>query len=80
MTHPLDTSSCVNHLRRGLSSNVTAKLTVAVPGSVVLCAIVVAELLYGAHRSVHKAQSVGQVQGFCRKFVSADMSIWSMWL
>ena len=51
MTHLLDTNSCVDHLRRGLASNITAKLGAAVAGSVVLCSVVVAELLYGAHRS-----------------------------
>ena len=70
MTHLLDTNSCVDHLRRGPASNVTGKLAAAVPGSVVLCSVVVAELLYGAHRSVRKAQNLSQVQGFCRNFRS----------
>ena len=51
MTHLLETNSSVDHLRRGPASNITAKLAAAVPGSVVLCSVVVAELLYGAHRS-----------------------------
>jgi predicted nucleic acid-binding protein len=51
VTHLLDTNSGVDHLRRGQSSQITAKLAAAVPGSVVLCSVVVAELLYGAHRS-----------------------------
>jgi tRNA(fMet)-specific endonuclease VapC len=66
----LDTNSCVDHLRRGQASNITAKLAAAVAGSVALCSVLVAELLYGAHRSVRKAQTLGQVQGFCRRFRS----------
>jgi len=70
VTHLLDTNSCVDHLRRGQASNVTIKLAAAVPGSVVLCSVVVAELLYGAHRSALKTQTLSQVQAFCRKFQS----------
>ena len=70
MTHLLDTNSCVNHLRHGQASNITIKLAAAAPGSVVLCSVVVAELLYGAHRSVRKTQTLSQVQAFCRPFHS----------
>ena len=70
MTHLLDTNSCVDHLRRGPSSNVTAKLAAATPGSVVLCSVVLAELLYGAYRSARQAQTLAQVQAFCSRFVS----------
>lgn len=70
MTHLLDTNSCVDHLRRGQASNITAKLGAAVAGSVVLCSVVVAELLYGAHRSARKTQTLSQVQGFCGQFPS----------
>jgi tRNA(fMet)-specific endonuclease VapC len=70
VTHLLDTNSCVDHLRRGPASNVTGKLALAVPGSVVLCSVVVVELLYGAHRSVRKAQNLSEVQGSCRNFRS----------
>jgi tRNA(fMet)-specific endonuclease VapC len=70
VTHLLDTNSCVDHLRRCQGSNITTKLTAAVPGSVVLCSVVVAELLYGAHRSQRKAETLSQVQGFCCQFQS----------
>jgi tRNA(fMet)-specific endonuclease VapC len=70
VTHLLDTNSCVDHLRRAQASNITTKLAAASPGSVVLCSIVVAELLYGAHRSARKAQTLIQVQTFCRPFKS----------
>jgi tRNA(fMet)-specific endonuclease VapC len=68
----LDTNSCVDHLRRGPASNVTIKLAGAAPGSVVLCSVVLAELLYGAHRSVRKAQTLSQVRVFCRNFRSLE--------
>jgi tRNA(fMet)-specific endonuclease VapC len=32
--------------------------------------VVVAELLYGAHRSVNNSQVLSQVHGFCRNFQS----------
>ena len=70
VTHLLDTNSCVDHLRRGPASNVTARLAAAVPGSVVLCSVVVVELLYGAHRSVRKGQTLSEVRAFCRNFRS----------
>jgi tRNA(fMet)-specific endonuclease VapC len=70
VTHLLDTNSCVDHLRRGQASNITAKLGAAVAGSVVLCSVVVAGLLYGAHRSARKQQTLSQVQVFCRPFQS----------
>jgi hypothetical protein len=37
---------------------VTIKLAAAAPGSVLLCSVVVAELLYGAHRSARKTQTL----------------------
>jgi tRNA(fMet)-specific endonuclease VapC len=70
VTHLLDTNSCVDHLRRGPASNITGRLGAAVPGSVVLCSVVVAELLYGAHRSLRKSQTLSQVQVFCGQLQS----------
>ncbi len=70
MTHLLDTNSCVDHLRRGQASNITVRLAAALPGSVVLCSVVLAELLYGAHRSARTAQTLAQVRDFCRQFQS----------
>jgi len=70
VTHLLDTNSCVNHLRLGQASNVTTRLAAAAPGSVVLCSVVVAELLYGAHRSVRKSQTLTEVHNFSGQFQS----------
>jgi tRNA(fMet)-specific endonuclease VapC len=70
VTHLLDTNSCIDHLRRGAGSNVTNRLNSTVPDSVVLCSVVVAELLYGAHRSTHVARTLAQVRTFCARFSS----------
>jgi tRNA(fMet)-specific endonuclease VapC len=70
LTHLLDTNSCINHLRLGQASNVTTKLASAAPGTIVLCSIVVAELLYGAHRSARKMQTLIEVRNFCSQFQS----------
>ena len=70
MTHLLDTNSCVDHLRHGVASTVTAKLAATPPGSVVICSVVVAELHYGAHRSARKTETLSHVQAFCSRFQS----------
>lgn len=51
MSYLLDTNSWVDHLRRGPNSKVTAKLVGLPPGSVYLCSVVLAELIYGAQHS-----------------------------
>jgi tRNA(fMet)-specific endonuclease VapC len=60
-----DTNAFVDHLRRGPASKVTAKLLAAPPGSIYLCTIVLAELLYGAVRSgpTHEAANRALVNG-----------------
>jgi tRNA(fMet)-specific endonuclease VapC len=70
LTHLLDTNSCVVYLRRGGSSAVAARLAAAPPGSVVLCSVVVAELLYGAQRSAQPLKTLAEVRAFCQPFVS----------
>ena len=70
MTHLLDTNSCVVYLRHGRASALATRLAGAPPGSIVLCSIVVAELLYGAERSVQRAKTLAQVRAFCHPFVS----------
>jgi tRNA(fMet)-specific endonuclease VapC len=60
----------VDHLRRGVASTVTAKLAAAPPGSVVICSVVVAELHYGAHRSVRTTETLSRVQAFYSRFQS----------
>jgi tRNA(fMet)-specific endonuclease VapC len=49
---------------------VTGKLAAAPAGSVLLCSVVVAELLYGAERSANPNATRIQIQAFCAPFVS----------
>ncbi|MBY0527717.1 MAG: type II toxin-antitoxin system VapC family toxin [Gemmataceae bacterium] len=70
MTHLLDTNTCVDHLRYGAASLVSARLLTAATGSVGLCSIVVGELLFGARRSSQVAQNLARVQAFCNQFRS----------
>lgn len=66
----LDTNFCVTYLRRGSSSLVAANLSAAPAGSVVLCSVVVAELIFGAYRSANVNETLGRVREFCGKFAS----------
>ena len=72
MSHLLDTNSWINHLRRGTASRVTAKLAAAPPGSVFLCSIVVAELIYGAMHSgpTHQASNLALLAKLRQQVVS----------
>jgi tRNA(fMet)-specific endonuclease VapC len=72
VSHLLDTNSFIDHLRRGPNSKVTAKLVAAAPGSVYLCSVVLAELLYGAmHSSVaHQASNLALIAALRQQFVS----------
>jgi tRNA(fMet)-specific endonuclease VapC len=70
VSHLLDSNACIDHLRLGVSSRVTAKLLAAPPGSVYLCSVVVGELLFGARRSQQVAATLAQVRFFCSPYVS----------
>jgi tRNA(fMet)-specific endonuclease VapC len=66
----LDTNTCVEYLRHGTASKVEARLRLAPPGSVVLCWVVVAELLYGAWRSSNPPTTRTKVLAFTSQFKS----------
>jgi tRNA(fMet)-specific endonuclease VapC len=70
VSHLLDSNACIDHLRRGTASKVTAKLFAAPLGSVFLCSVVVGELLFGALRSRQPASTLTQVRAFCAPYVS----------
>ncbi len=70
MTHLLDANACIDHLRRGPSSKVSAKLLAAPAGSVFLCSVVVGELLFGARRSSNASATFPQVRAFCSPYAS----------
>jgi len=72
VTHLLDANACIDHLRRGTASPVTVRLAAAPQGSVGLCSVVVAELLYGAHRSASPAKTLPQVRAFCGQYPSSS--------
>jgi tRNA(fMet)-specific endonuclease VapC len=72
VSHLLDTNSWVHHLRHGPASNVTAKLASAPPGSVSLCSVVLAELIYGAYHSgtAHQPANLALVAALQRQYLS----------
>ena len=72
MSYLLDTNSWIEHLRRGTASKVTARLAAAPPGSVCLCSVVLAELVYGALRSgpAHQAANLALLAKLRQQFVS----------
>jgi len=72
VSHLLDTNSFVDHMRRGPSSNVTAKLAAAPAGSVFLCSVVLAELIYGAFHggASHQAANLALIAGLRQQFMS----------
>lgn len=68
--HLLDANACIDHLRRGPASKVTARLNAAPPGTVFLCSVVVGELLFGARRSRNPAEALAKVRAFCAPYRS----------
>jgi tRNA(fMet)-specific endonuclease VapC len=72
VSHLLDTNSLIDHLRRGPASKVTARLATAPPGSIYLCSVVVAELIYGALRSgpAHQAANLALIASLRQLFAS----------
>jgi tRNA(fMet)-specific endonuclease VapC len=71
VTHLLDTNTCVVYLRQtSAGAHVAARLARAAPGTVVLCSVVIAELLFGAYRSKQVVKNLQQTTAFCGRFVS----------
>jgi tRNA(fMet)-specific endonuclease VapC len=68
----LDTNTCVQYLRKGSTSPVSAKLASVQRGDVVLCTVVLAELLYGVLRSRDVAKNLADVRNFVAGFSSLD--------
>ena len=65
-----DPNAFVDHLRRGPTSTVTGNLLAAAPGSIYLCSVVLAELLFGAVRSgsPHEAANRRLIVGLQAQF------------
>ena len=70
MSHMLDTNAFVDHLRRGPNSKVAANPLAAPPGSVYLCTVVLAELIFGAVRSgpAREAANRALISGLSAQF------------
>lgn len=68
----LDTNTCVQVLRQGTRSSAKQRLDAALPGDVVLCSVVVAELLFGACRSRDVARNLADVRRFTSGFPCLD--------
>jgi tRNA(fMet)-specific endonuclease VapC len=69
MTYLLDTCACIAFLRSP-ASPVRNKLADSNPQDVAVCAIVKAELYYGAYRSVHPQRTLETVREFLGHFRS----------
>jgi tRNA(fMet)-specific endonuclease VapC len=65
----LDTSPCIEILR-DRNSKAKQRLEQHDPSEIYLCSIVIAELLYGARKSVQVAKNLALVREFCAPFVS----------
>jgi tRNA(fMet)-specific endonuclease VapC len=72
VSHLLDTNTFVNYLRLGTASKATPRILAAPPGSVYLCSIVLAELVYGAFHSApaQVGANLALVTGLRTQFVS----------
>ncbi|OGG43280.1 MAG: hypothetical protein A3F84_12925 [Candidatus Handelsmanbacteria bacterium RIFCSPLOWO2_12_FULL_64_10] len=69
MTYLLDTNTCIGYLN-GRSVGVLQRLQTLSSQDVAVCAIVKAELFYGAMRSIHPDQSLAKQQRFLNRFTS----------
>jgi tRNA(fMet)-specific endonuclease VapC len=65
----LDTNACIAHLN-GRSEKLTQRLRRCTPESVVLCAVVKAELLFGARKSAKAEENLARLTRFFQPLVS----------
>jgi len=68
MIYLLDTNTCIVYLR-GRSEQVTQAMRQVQADDIALCAIVVAELYEGAHRSAQQAHNLARVAEFVARFI-----------
>jgi tRNA(fMet)-specific endonuclease VapC len=69
MIHLLDANSCIQFLN-GRSENVRRRLESTRPQEIALCAVVKAELLYGAIKSARPAENLDRLRAFFKGFIS----------
>ena len=72
MKYLLDTNTCVQFLRKGSASPISAKLTSLQRSDLALCTVVVGELLYGALRGTDVAKNLTEVRTFVAGFSCLD--------
>ena len=69
MTYMLDTNACIRYLN-GRAPAIRARLELLEPEDVVVCAVVKAELFYGANRSENPQRSLERQKHFLQPFAS----------
>ena len=69
MSYMLDTNTCIQFLN-GRSERVRAHLAAEPPEEIVLCAVVKAELFYGALKSTHVERNLERIRLFINRFGS----------
>lgn len=69
MTYLLDTNTCINYLN-GKSEKIRNNLESKQPEEIMVCAVVKAELFYGALKSGRPEENLEKVHKFLDRFVS----------
>jgi len=69
MKYLLDTNTCIELLRQP-DSEIARRLLQTDPAEITLCAVVKAELLYGAERSQHRDANLKLLEEFFAQFIS----------
>lgn len=69
MTYLLDTNVCIDYLR-GKAVEVRKRMESLLPGDIVLCSIVKAELFYGAMKSANPPLALTNQNSFVLQFTS----------
>ena len=69
MSYLLDTNTCIRYLN-GASEPVRRRVETISPDEIVVCAIVKAELFYGAMKSQHPERNLAKQRKFLDRFVS----------
>jgi tRNA(fMet)-specific endonuclease VapC len=72
MKYLLDTNTCIELLRQP-DSEIARRLLATDPDEIALCAVVKAELLYGAHRSLHRDDNLKLLEELFSQFVSLPL-------
>jgi tRNA(fMet)-specific endonuclease VapC len=71
----LDTNTCIEYLRHGKTSPVSAKLAAVLDSDVVICTVVYLELRFGALRSSNPTKNLADVRNFVMRHSSLDFDI-----